>query len=68
MNYRLNPRNPRILEPLNAFWNLDLSPDGKHFAVFPSAQAGEQKGSVRVTVVLNFVEELRRKMPPTDVR
>jgi serine/threonine-protein kinase len=54
--------NARLLEPLNAFWNMDLAPDGR-FAVFPAAQAGEQKGSVRVTVVLNFVEEIRRKIP-----
>jgi serine/threonine-protein kinase len=44
-------------------WNLDLSPDGKRFAVFPDATA-EQKGSVHVTVLLNFLDELRRRVPP----
>jgi len=40
--------------------NLDLSPDGKRFAVIPTA---EQKGSVHVTVLLNFFDELRRRVP-----
>jgi len=47
-----------------AVWNLDLSPDGKRFAVFPRPEAtGEQKGSVHVTVLLNFFDELRRRVP-----
>jgi Tol biopolymer transport system component len=45
-------------------WNLDLSPDGKRFAVIPRPEAtGEQKGSVHVTVLLNFFDELRRRVP-----
>ena len=45
-------------------WNLDLAPDGKRFAVFPRPEAtGEQKGSVHVTVLLNFFDELRRRVP-----
>jgi hypothetical protein len=31
----------RILDSNNVFWNLDLGPDGKSFAVFPRPQAGE---------------------------
>ena len=43
---------------------FDLAPDGKRFAVFPSAEANEDKqGSVRVTFLLNFFDELRRKAP-----
>jgi serine/threonine-protein kinase len=60
--------NTRILEPNNIFWNMDMSPDGKRFAVFPRPEAGEQKGSVHVTVVLNFVDEIKRKMPAGQVR
>jgi hypothetical protein len=32
-----------------AVWNLDLTPDGKRFAVIPRPQpTGEQKGSVHL--------------------
>jgi Tol biopolymer transport system component/predicted Ser/Thr protein kinase len=55
--------NTPISDPTEG-WNLDLAPDGKRFAVFlrPEA-ASEQKGSVHVTVLLNFFDELRRRMP-----
>jgi serine/threonine-protein kinase len=44
--------------------NLDLAPDGKRFAVFmlPESEPGA-KGSVHVTMLLNFFDELKRKMP-----
>jgi Tol biopolymer transport system component len=54
--------NTQIREPAGEL-NLDLAPDGKRFAVFPRPEAtGEQKGSVHVTVLLNFFEELRRRV------
>jgi hypothetical protein len=58
--------NTQILDPgPGAQWSLDLAPDGKRFAVFPRPEAtGEQKGSVHVTVLLNFFDELRRRVPP----
>jgi Tol biopolymer transport system component len=44
--------------------NLALAPDGKRFAVFPLTETmGGEKGSVRVTFLLNFFDELRRKVP-----
>jgi len=44
--------------------NLDLAPDGKRFAVFTQPQtAGGEKGPVRVTMLLNYFDELRRKLP-----
>ena len=56
--------NTQILEPAVEPWNLDLAPDGKRFAVFPRPEAtGEQKGSVHVTVLLNFFDDLRRRVP-----
>jgi Tol biopolymer transport system component len=57
--------NMQILELFGTgIWNLDLSPDGKRFAVIPRPEAtGDQKGSVHVTVLLNFFDELRRRVP-----
>jgi len=43
--------------------SLDLAPDGKRFVTSPGAESlSEQKGSVQVTVLLNFFDELRRRM------
>ena len=56
--------NTPIFDPASGLWNLDLAADGKRFAMFPRREAtGEQKGSVHVTVLLNFFEELRRRVP-----
>ncbi|SPE37377.1 Serine/threonine protein kinase [Candidatus Sulfopaludibacter sp. SbA6] len=47
------------------FANLDLAPDGKRFVVFPLPEGGgADKTSLHVTFLLNFFDELRRKMPP----
>jgi serine/threonine-protein kinase len=44
--------------------NWDLAPDGKRFVVFPALDpAGEEKGSVHVTFLLNFFDEVRRRVP-----
>jgi len=44
--------------------NLDLAPDGKRFAVIGEPEAGEPgKGSVHATFLLNFMDDLKRKMP-----
>ena len=44
--------------------NLDLAPDGKRFAVLmmPEGAPGE-KGTVHVTVLLNFFDEVNRRIP-----
>jgi Tol biopolymer transport system component/tRNA A-37 threonylcarbamoyl transferase component Bud32 len=57
--------NTQIMELFGTgIWNLDLSPDGKRFAVIARPEAtGEQRGSVHVTVLLNFFDELRRRVP-----
>jgi Tol biopolymer transport system component len=60
--------NPRLWSEKQIFEtgsvNADLSPDGKRFAVFPKAETtGEDKGSLHVTFLLNFFDELRRKVP-----
>ncbi len=44
--------------------NFALAPDGKHFAVFPLPEAtADDKGPAHVTFLLNFFDELRRKVP-----
>jgi serine/threonine-protein kinase len=44
--------------------NLDLAPDGKHFAVLWQPEpAADTSGSVHVTMLLNFFDEVRRKIP-----
>lgn len=43
--------------------NLALAPDGR-FAVFPMQEAGgSEKGTVHVTFLQNFLDELRRRIP-----
>lgn len=42
--------------------NLDLAPDGKRFAVL-AVPDGEEKGSAHVTMLLNFFDEVKRKIP-----
>ena len=41
------------------FTNFDLAPDGKRFAILP---APGTRADVRVTVLLNFFDELRRRV------
>jgi hypothetical protein len=45
--------------------NMDLAPDGKHFAVLLAQPASaEQRSPGGVTVLLNFFDELNRRVPP----
>jgi serine/threonine protein kinase/Tol biopolymer transport system component len=63
-----NPEKPRIwsdrpvLLP-NFIRVLDLHPDGKRFAVFPRPQVEDVQGNVHVTFLLNFSDELHRRLP-----
>ena len=43
----------------------DLSPDGKRFAGFPAAEASPngEKSSLHLTFLLNFFDELKRRVP-----
>jgi Tol biopolymer transport system component len=43
--------------------NLDLAPDGKRFVVFPAPEGPAQAGSVHITFLLNFFDEVRRRAP-----
>jgi serine/threonine-protein kinase len=48
----------------NGTSNLDLAPDGKRFAVFLQPEAAPaEHGPVHVTMLQNFFDELRRRIP-----
>ena len=62
------PGKPRLWCDKQIFYagvsNLALAPDGKRFAVLPMPEAaGTEKGTVHVTFLLNFLDELRRRIP-----
>ncbi len=62
------PEQPRVWSDRKIFQstlcNVDLMADGKHFIVFlePENMSGAQ-GSAHVTLVENFLDELKRKAP-----
>lgn len=41
----------------------DIAPDGKRFAVFARPESEERQGNVHVTFLLNFFDEVARKVP-----
>jgi hypothetical protein len=63
------PDRPRLWSSTPIFFpgsspHADLAPDGKRFIVFPLPETpGDQKSSVHITVLLNFFDEVRRKIP-----
>jgi serine/threonine-protein kinase len=62
------PGKPRLWADRELFYaggsNLDMAPDGKRFAVLalPDTPPGE-KGTVHVTMLFNFFDELKRRIP-----
>jgi serine/threonine-protein kinase len=62
------PGKPRLWSGKQLFnpgrSNLDLAPQGKRFAVFAAPENAEPaKGPVHVTFLLNFLDDLKRKLP-----
>jgi hypothetical protein len=62
------PAKPRLWSEKRIYYpgssNLTLAPEGKHFAVVPMPEgAGPEKGTVHVTFLQNFLDELRRRIP-----
>ena len=43
--------------------SYDISPDGKRFVMIKRRGSGEAASTASVTVVLNWVEELKRRLP-----
>ncbi|HEY3176759.1 MAG TPA: hypothetical protein VGK94_13470 [Candidatus Polarisedimenticolia bacterium] len=66
-----SPGKPQVwsrktLPSLGGNYPYDLAPDGKRFAVVLSSGGAEEQGhkpADSVTVLLNFFDELRRKVP-----
>ena len=50
----------------SVYWRrLLLAPDGKRLVVLPiTVTAGEPKGNLHVMMLVNWFEELHRRMPP----
>jgi DNA-binding winged helix-turn-helix (wHTH) protein/Tol biopolymer transport system component len=65
------PEKPKLWSPTplfrptnNALWNLDIAPDGRHFVVLAAPESGiEEPTTVHATILLNFFDELRRRLP-----
>ena len=51
-----------ITGPVGQFWMFDLAPDGTEIVALPAQPAERPKRSVQVTVLLNFFDELKRRM------
>jgi hypothetical protein len=43
--------------------NFDISPDGKHVVMLPRPPAVDAVGSLHATFLLNFFDEVRRRIP-----
>ena len=64
------PDKPRVWSPTPVYrtgnlWPMDLAPDGKRFVMFPGVaeNQSDDKATVHVTVLLNFFDELKRRLP-----
>ena len=62
------PGKPRVwtearLRNLGNYSNYDLAPDGKRLAAFVADEANGEKPLTHLTFLLNFFDELRRKVP-----
>lgn len=58
------PAFEQRLAPTGVNWNFDVSPDGKRMVGFAAPTAAPApKGNEHVTVLLNFFDELKRRVP-----
>ena len=65
------PEKPRQWSPAplfrptyNALWNLDIAPDGRRFVVLaPPEFSSAEPTTVHATILLNFFDELQRRLP-----
>jgi eukaryotic-like serine/threonine-protein kinase len=62
-----NAGQPRAWSPMairrtSVIQNFDITPDGKRAVIFALPSAGTAPGTVHVTFLLNFFDELRRRV------
>jgi hypothetical protein len=58
-----NQQLPELIRSGSDGWRSDLSPDWKRFIVFPMPEGDRQAASsVHAYVLLNFFDELRRRV------
>ncbi len=74
LNYRIQadsilPEPFRVWSPtpplyLDLFRNFDASPDGKRMVIAPHPEARDEREAIsRLTVLMNFFDEIQRKIP-----
>jgi hypothetical protein len=57
--------NVQIIPVSAGVWSFDLAPDGMHIAALVSPGAlGDRASSVHVNILLNFFDEVRRRVVP----
>jgi serine/threonine-protein kinase len=59
---------PKLWSDVQLFYpgslNLNLAPDGKRFIVFTTPEtSGDGRNAVHITMLLNFLDELKRRIP-----
>jgi len=55
--------SPTQVLQTNTHQNFDVSPDGKRVVMFPRSAAEDTGGSLHATFLLNFFDEVRRRVP-----
>jgi serine/threonine-protein kinase len=60
---RLRAWSPTPIRRDGVRQNFDISPDGKRAVVFPQPAPGQAEGTLHATFLLNFFDEVRRRIP-----
>jgi len=55
--------SPTPVQRMGVEQNFDMSPDGKRVVMFPRPAAAESQGNLHATFLLNFFDEVRRRVP-----
>jgi hypothetical protein len=60
---RPRPWSPTQVRRDGVRQNFDVSADGKRVVIFPRPAAEQAEGSLHATFLLNFFDEVRRRIP-----